>query len=239
MVLLAPHARVPKERSWKTARAFMGKVDDFLQALVSYDKEHIAESCLVVVKQEYLRNPEFHPDLVRTKSTAAAGLCAWAINIVYCEVASKRQALSQANSELESATAKLLTVRKKLESLTVQFETAADEKVQCQGEVTHRAGQPAGQGPGDDPAVAAWHNQGLPNDRMSTEDAAILTTGERWPLMIDTPAARHQVAPQALYLDVVERALACGETVLIENLQERVDPFLEPLLGRNTRDCSD
>lgn len=63
------------------------QVDDFLQALVSYDKEHIPESCLTVVKQQYLKNPEFHPDLVRTKSTAAAGLCAWTINIVrYYEV---------------------------------------------------------------------------------------------------------------------------------------------------------
>lgn len=37
----------------------------------------------------------------------------------------------------------------------------------------------------DDATVAAWHNQGLPNDRMSIENAAILTTSERWPLMID------------------------------------------------------
>lgn len=33
---------------------------------------------------------------------------------------------------------------------------------------------------------------------------------------------------------MIERALACGETVLIENLPEKVDPVLEPLLGRNT-----
>ncbi len=62
-------------------------MDDFLQALLTYDKEHIPESSLSVVKQEYLRIPEFHPDHVRTKSYAAAGLCAWAINIVrYYEV---------------------------------------------------------------------------------------------------------------------------------------------------------
>lgn len=66
---------------------FVYQVDDFLQALVSYDKEHIPDSCLAVVKQEYLRNPDFQPDLVYTKSTAAAGLCAWTINIVrYYEV---------------------------------------------------------------------------------------------------------------------------------------------------------
>lgn len=78
------------------SRIFFCQVDDFLQALVSYDKEHIPESCLSVVKQEYLRNPEFHPDLVRTKSTAAAGLCAWTINIVrYYEVSLKTTTASK------------------------------------------------------------------------------------------------------------------------------------------------
>lgn len=33
---------------------------------------------------------------------------------------------------------------------------------------------------------------------------------------------------------MIEQALACGETVVIENLPEKVDPVLEPLLGRNT-----
>lgn len=36
------------------------------------------------------------------------------------------------------------------------------------------------------------------------------------------------------YLDVIEQALAAGEVVLIENIKERVDPLLEPLLGRQT-----
>lgn len=37
----------------------------------------------------------------------------------------------------------------------------------------------------DDATIATWNNEGLPNDRMSTENAAILTHCERWPLMID------------------------------------------------------
>lgn len=36
------------------------------------------------------------------------------------------------------------------------------------------------------------------------------------------------------YLDVIEQALAAGEVVLIENLEESVDPVLSPLLGRET-----
>lgn len=37
----------------------------------------------------------------------------------------------------------------------------------------------------DDATIATWNNEGLPNDRMSTENATILTHCERWPLMID------------------------------------------------------
>ncbi|XP_030883776.1 dynein heavy chain 9, axonemal-like [Leptonychotes weddellii] len=37
----------------------------------------------------------------------------------------------------------------------------------------------------DDAYVAAWQNQGLPADRMSTENATILLSCERWPLMVD------------------------------------------------------
>lgn len=33
--------------------------------------------------------------------------------------------------------------------------------------------------------VAAWSNQGLPSDRMSTENATILCNTQRWPLIVD------------------------------------------------------
>lgn len=37
----------------------------------------------------------------------------------------------------------------------------------------------------DDADVASWNNQGLPSDRMSTENATILCNTERWPLIVD------------------------------------------------------
>lgn len=37
----------------------------------------------------------------------------------------------------------------------------------------------------DDTIIAKWHNEGLPSDRMSTENATILSNSDRWPLMID------------------------------------------------------
>ncbi|KAG8128898.1 hypothetical protein E2320_015666, partial [Naja naja] len=99
----------------------------------------------------------------------------------------------------------------------------------------------------DDADIAAWQNEGLPADRMSVENATILTNCERWPLMVDPQLQgikwiktkygedlRVTRIGQKGYLDIVEQALAAGEVVLIENLEESVDPVLGPLLGRET-----
>ncbi|XP_062979874.1 dynein axonemal heavy chain 11 [Elgaria multicarinata webbii] len=338
MVLMANKGRIPKDRTWKAARHFMGKVDEFLQALINYDKEHIPENCLKVVKEHYLKDVGFDPDLVRNKSFAAAGLCAWVINIVkfyqvYCDVEPKRQALAHANAELAAATEKLEAIRKKLAELdlnlcklTASFEKATAEKLRCQEDVgqtnktielanrlvkglesenvrwTHAIKSfetqeitvcgdvlltaafvsyvgsftklyrqelvesiwlpfiksqaipiPISEDLDlvamltDDAMIAVWNNEGLPSDRMSIENAAILTNCERWPLLIDPQLQgikwiknKYRTDLKIIhlgqkgFLKSIERALACGDTVLIENLDERVDPVLDPLLGRNT-----
>lgn len=36
----------------------------------------------------------------------------------------------------------------------------------------------------DDTTIAMWQNEGLPSDRMSIENATILSNSDRWPLMI-------------------------------------------------------
>ncbi|XP_045020774.1 dynein axonemal heavy chain 9 isoform X3 [Bubalus bubalis] len=97
----------------------------------------------------------------------------------------------------------------------------------------------------DDADVATWQNEGLPADRMSTENAAILLSCERWPLMVDPQlqgikwiknkyGEDLQVTQigQKGYLQTVERAVEAGDMVLIENLEESIDPVLGPLLGR-------
>ncbi|XP_077899023.1 dynein axonemal heavy chain 9 isoform X4 [Ictidomys tridecemlineatus] len=97
----------------------------------------------------------------------------------------------------------------------------------------------------DDADVAAWQNEGLPADRMSMENATILVNCERWPLMVDPQLQgikwiktkygedlRVTQIGQKGYLQTIERALEAGDVVLIENLEESIDPVLGPLLGR-------
>lgn len=35
------------------------------------------------------------------------------------------------------------------------------------------------------------------------------------------------------YLDRIEHAIMAGDVVLLENIEESIDPILDPLLGRN------
>ncbi|KAM4697873.1 dynein axonemal heavy chain 11-like [Rhinophrynus dorsalis] len=338
LVLLSPNGKIPKDRSWKTAKVLMSKVDEFLQNLINFEKEHIPDATVKAIKDDYLSDPEFNPEFVRTKSSAAAGLCAWVINIirfheVYCEVDIKRQSLTQANTDLVIAAEKLEVIQKKLEeldtslaALTTAFERATAEKIRCQEEVNRTnktielanrlvkglesenvrwaqsvalyheqehtlcgdvlltaafisyAGSfskkyryelvehlwmpflrsqkipiPMTEGLDpismltDDATIAEWNNEGLPSDTMSIQNGTILANCERWPLMIDPQlqgikwiksryGSRLKVIHlgQKGYVDVIEQAVVAGDPVLIENLEETIDPVLDPVLGRHT-----
>lgn len=118
MVLTAPANKIPKDRSFKSAKIMMAKVDQFLESLINFDKENIHESNLTAIRP-YLADKEFDPDFIRSKSLAAAGLCAWAINIVtfyevFCDVEPKRLALAAANAELTAAKDKLAKIKAKI-----------------------------------------------------------------------------------------------------------------------------
>ncbi|XP_025783344.1 dynein heavy chain 17, axonemal [Puma concolor] len=341
MILTAPGGKIPKDKSWKAAKIMMGKVDTFLDSLKKFDKEHIPEACLKAFKP-YQGNPTFDPEFIRSKSTAAAGLCSWCINIVrfyevYCDVAPKRQALEEANAELAEAQEKLSRIKNSplhvgqlpsgchtgpwppwplhlyqdlslakpalggdraaalystlvggLASENIRWaESVKNFKSQgvtlCgdvllisafvsymgyftkkyRNELMERFWIPyinklkvpipitEGLDPlsllTDDADVATWNNQGLPSDRMSTENATILCNTERWPLIVDAQLQgikwiknKYGLELKAIrlgqksYLDIIEQAISEGHTLLIENIGETVDPVLDPLLGRNT-----
>ena len=99
----------------------------------------------------------------------------------------------------------------------------------------------------DSAQVARWSNENLPSDRTSIENAMILTNADRWPLMIDPQlqglkwiktrfGSDLQVVRlgQKSYLDLIEKALSNGETLLLENIGESIDPVLDSLVGRLT-----
>ena len=118
----------------------MNKVDQFLDSLIHYDKENIHPNILTSLEM-YLKDKEFDPEFIRSKSGAAAGLCSWVINVckfyeVYCEVEPKRRALNDANRQLMEAKAKLegliakvIQLEETLADLTRRYTVAVEAKV--------------------------------------------------------------------------------------------------------------
>ena len=93
---------------------------------------------------------------------------------------------------------------------------------------------------------AGWKNEGLPSDRVSLENASVIVSCSRWPLIIDPQLqgqkwirGREGTALNTLQLSQkgwmkrVEFGVANGHILFIENLGQDIDPALDPLLSRS------
>ena len=122
LILTAPKGKIPKDLSWNSAKKMMANVDQFLKSLISFDKDNTPENCVEKVEAEFISQPNFNPTAIQSKSSAAAGLCSWIINIckyfrIYQVVQPKREKLAEANTKLENANKKLAGIRAKVKEL--------------------------------------------------------------------------------------------------------------------------
>jgi dynein heavy chain len=96
---------------------------------------------------------------------------------------------------------------------------------------------------GDAVQTRSWVIDGLPNDNFSIDNAIIINNSRRWPLMIDPQGQANKwvkkmeeknklsvIKPADNYSRVLETALSFGQPVLLENVNEELDPALEPIL---------
>lgn len=89
-------------------------------------------------------------------------------------------------------------------------------------------------------------SEGLPADRISIENGAIITNCKRWPLVIDPQLQgikwlREKEKDRGLivmqlsqnqWLRKMESAIVNGNVVIIENIDEEIDATLDPVLSR-------
>merc|ERR1740138_581265 len=93
--------------------------------------------------------------------------------------------------------------------------------------------------------IAGWQNEGLPSDRVSVENASVVTSCSRWPLMIDPQLQGVKWIKQRLgedctilqftmnnWLQKVVFAIQMGGQLLIESVGGEIDAILEPVLAR-------
>jgi len=95
--------------------------------------------------------------------------------------------------------------------------------------------------------VRDWNIDGLPADAFSTENGVMVTRGTRWPLLIDPQGQGNKWIKnmekardlKVVTLDMpdmvrqMEGAILNGKPVLIQDVQEEIDPVLEPVLSKS------
>ncbi|XP_035507000.1 dynein axonemal heavy chain 7 isoform X2 [Scophthalmus maximus] len=95
------------EDYWGPAKKLLGDMK-FLQSLHDYDKDNISPVYIEKIRRQYITNPDFVPEKIRTASTAAEGMCKWVCAMdqydnVAKVVAPKKEKLAQAEGELSVA----------------------------------------------------------------------------------------------------------------------------------------
>lgn len=101
---------------------------------------------------------------------------------------------------------------------------------------------------GDPVRIRSWQIAGLPVDSFSIDNGIIVSNSRRWALMIDPQGQANKWIKNmekanklsiikfsdTSYVRTLENALQFGTPVLLENVGEELDAFIEPILLKST-----
>eukprot|EP00767_Chilomastix_cuspidata_P004259 gnl/Chilomastix_cuspidata/4391.p1 GENE.gnl/Chilomastix_cuspidata/4391~~gnl/Chilomastix_cuspidata/4391.p1 ORF type:complete len:5137 (+),score=567.95 gnl/Chilomastix_cuspidata/4391:1094-15412(+) len=97
--------------------------------------------------------------------------------------------------------------------------------------------------------ISQWASKGLPSDELSVQNGILITSAARFPLMIDpqlqtTNWIKQKEAKSNLkictfndpdFLKHLELAIMYGQPFLFENVDEELDPVIDPVLEKDVR----
>ena len=113
---------------WGPGQKMMGDIK-FIDSLRAYDKDNIPKNIMKIIREKYVNNPYFDPNLVKKVATACEGLCKWvrAIEVydrVIKIVSPKKAKLAEAETELARQMDKLNEKRTQLQQVTDKLQVS-------------------------------------------------------------------------------------------------------------------
>lgn len=127
------------EDYWGPSKTLMSDMK-FLDSLKTYDRDNIAPAIMKIIRSKYIENPEFDPEIIKSASSAAEGLCRWvrameSYDKVAKVVGPKKEALAVAESDLaivmvslEEKRATLKAVEDRMAALEAKFTAMTNKK---------------------------------------------------------------------------------------------------------------
>ncbi|XP_071486244.1 dynein axonemal heavy chain 3-like [Diadema antillarum] len=128
----------PFDDFWPAAKRMLGDLK-FLESLKEYDKDNIPAPTIKKIRDGYINNPDFNPEVVKKVSSACEGLCSWVRAVeVYDRVAKvvapKRARLQDAESRLAEQQAHLNEKRGVLKEIMGKLQALNDQLARKEGE---------------------------------------------------------------------------------------------------------
>ncbi|TYZ57148.1 hypothetical protein PybrP1_002034 [[Pythium] brassicae (nom. inval.)] len=265
MVLLAgvhPNVQVTKtgkvkDAKWDTVKKqLLGNIPEYIEYLVGF-KQVVDDGKVPATNwkdvREYLEKEHFNYDTILTKNRAAAGLCAWVINIVMyydivVTVEPKRQALAAANVELEAANTRLHEVTTLVAELQAKLDTLLEEAAAAEKE-KEDAISSVEQG-NRKMKLAGTLTNDLSSENVRWGINVLQLQKEKDLLVGDvllasafisyigpfTKPFRDELINKhwKLWIERLKAAIGTDGAFLIENLGEKIDPILAPVIQRST-----
>ncbi|KAG2469298.1 DYH7 protein, partial [Polypterus senegalus] len=260
---------------WPSAKKMLGDMK-FLESLKEYDKDNIPFKVIAQIRRDFISNPDFEPAVIKNVSSACEGLCSWIVapkrqrlEAAEAELKVQKEKLSVTQSELSEVSTKLFKLQQHLSQKLEEKQSLEKSMEQTKLKLDRAEKLMSGLGGererwmqisqqlddtyqnivGDmllSAGVVAYLGPFTP--QFSVENAIIITSAQRWPLMIDPQGQANKwiksmekvnklhvcKATDHDYLRVLSNCIQFGTPMLLENLSEELDPLLEPLLLRQT-----
>ena len=140
-ILISPASAITpvRARTWADAKKMMNNPNQLMDQLLNIDANNMDQANIDAI-QMYINDPSFDPELIKTKSSAAAGMCRWAIGLnkyheERCKVKPKEERLAQQQAKLKARRDELEKVQRKVAELDATFQKlkAESEKAQAEG----------------------------------------------------------------------------------------------------------